>query len=171
MRPEGGLCDPVSMSALDVQLHVRDDAFVARFHNTGPAPLALSLWWTRRLIVADAVGQVVPPGPGPVLPCGAPEELTVLAPGAVHEERQPLVCTQPAGGPLDVGWSHAGLQPGRSTVSLVFEMPPRHGFVQHAPHPDLFVGRLTTSNAVSWAVRPPPPPQGLWSRVASAWRR
>lgn len=115
-------------------------ALVAVFRNTGAAPIALTFWWSRRLRVVDAAtGAEVAPGPGPVLPCGVAEDLTVLAPGESVEHDEPFGCTQPAGETRDVGWSYA-LGAGTWKVSLVFEFPPAHG-------------RTETSDARAWRGR------------------
>lgn len=133
----------------------------ATYHNTGSAPLALAFWWQRSMQVRDAAGRVVAPGPGPVLPCGVAEDLTLVAPGEAHERTEPMACTQPAGAPAQVGWAYA-LTPGEYTVTLVFESPPAHGFTQHAADPREFRG-LVTSNAVRVTIEPAP--RGLLARL------
>ena len=123
------------MSHLNLELRVDPAAplqFVSTYTNRGPAPLALTFWWNRRLRVLDATGVVIEPSKGPVLPCGVAEDWRVLAPGERHDEVQTLGCTQPAGRPEPIGWAYA-LAPGTYRVTLVFESPPAHGFSQAAP--------------------------------------
>lgn len=154
---------------LEIELHGPSRAFrvgeaielTAAYHNTGSAPLALAFWWQRSMRVRDAAGRVVAPGPGPVLPCGVAEDLTLVAPGERHERTEPLACTQPAGAPERVGWSYA-LAPGEYGVALVFESPPAHGFTQHAADPREFRGRVE-SNEVRVVVEPAP--KGLLARL------
>lgn len=124
----------------------------AVYRNTGTAPLALAFWWQRTMVVRDAAGQVVAPGPGSVLPCGAAEDLTILGPGEQYERTEPLACTQPAGRSERIGWSYA-LAPGEYSVVLTLEAPPAHGFSQHAPDPREFRGRAV-SNEVRVVVEP-----------------
>jgi len=133
----------------------------ATYHNTGATPLALAFWWQRSMRVRDAEGREVAPGPGPVLPCGVPEDLTILAPGERHTRAEPLGCTQPAGATQRIGWSYA-LAPGVYDVVLVFTAPPEHGFSQHAADPREFRGRVE-SNAVRVVVEPAP--KGLLARL------
>ena len=52
------------------------------------------------------------------------------------------------------------LAPGRYTITLVFESPPAHGFVQHAPDPREFRGRVE-SNAVPVTIAAAPPRKKL----------
>lgn len=99
----------------------------ATYRNEGAEPLGVPLWWTQRLRIADASGAELAPGPGPVLPCGIPERVQVLDPGASLVTDVPFACTQPAGQPLGIGWSYQ-LEPGRYRVTLIYEFPPRHGF-------------------------------------------
>jgi hypothetical protein len=112
--------------------------------------------------VVDARGAIVAPSPGAVLPCGAMEDWTELAPGAHVEREEPLECTQPAGGPANVGWSYA-LAPGTYSVTLVFESPMAHGFTQSEPNPRAFRGRVE-SNAAQIVVTEPPK-RGFLARV------
>jgi hypothetical protein len=133
----------------------------ATYHNTGAAPLALAFWWQRSVRVRDAGGRVVAPGPGPVLPCGVAEALTIVGPGERHERAEPLACTQPAGASNRVGWAYA-LAPGEYGVVLVFESPPAHGFTQHAADPREFRGRVE-SGEVRVVVEPAP--RGLLARL------
>jgi hypothetical protein len=133
----------------------------ATYRNTGDTPLALAFWWQRSMTVRDAAGQVVPPGPGSVLPCGVAEDLLMLAPGESHTRDEPLACTQPAGVAATIGWSYA-LGAGEYTVVLVYEAPPAHGFRQHEPDPREFRGRAE-SNAVRLPVEPAP--KGLLARL------
>jgi hypothetical protein len=139
-------------------------ALRSTFANTGETPVALTFWWTRSLRITDAAGLAVPPGPGPVLPCGAAEEWTVLAPGQCLERDEPLGCTQPAGVVTLVGWSYA-LAAGRYRVVLIFEQPPPHGFSQCRPHGQAFAGRVE-SNAIDVTVSEASP--GILGRW---WRR
>lgn len=90
--------------------------------------------------VRDAEGRVVGPGPGPVLPCGVAEELTIVGAGERYERVEPLMCTQPAGRSEAIGWAY-GLAPGTYGVTLIHEAPPAHGFKQHGPDAREFVGR------------------------------
>lgn len=131
------------------------------YRNTGAEPLALAFWWQRSMVVRDAAGQEVAPGPGSVLPCGAAEDLTIVGPGESHERSEPLACTQPAGRSERIGWSYA-LAPGVYTVALIFAAPAAHGFSQHAPDPREFRGRVV-SNAVRVVVEPAP--RGLLARL------
>lgn len=133
----------------------------ATYQNTGDTPLALAFWWQRTMIVKDAAGQVITPGPGSVLPCGVAEDLIILAPGESHTRDEPLACTQPAGAPATVGWSYP-LPAGDYTVALVHAAPPAHGFGQHAPDPREFRGRAE-SNPVRVHVEPAP--KGLLARL------
>lgn len=133
----------------------------ATYHNTGAAPLALAFWWQRSMRVRDAAGREVAPGPGPVLPCGVAEDLTILGPDERYERAEPLACTQPAGPTARIGWSYA-LTPGEYGVVLVLAAPPAHGFTQHAPDPREFRGRVE-SDEVRLVVEPAP--RGLLARL------
>lgn len=133
---------------LSLSLRSAGGRLVSTFTNTGAAPVALTFWWNRRLVVRGAQ-----PGPGPVLPCGAAEDWTVLQPGQAHEREEPFACTQPAGRAEPIGWSYA-LGPGTWRVRLVYEALPAHGFTQSEPHPQAFTGRLE-SNELEWVVAPP----------------
>ena len=133
----------------------------ARAINDGAAPLALTFWWTRTMRVRDRDGVVVAPGPGPVLPCGAAEEWTVLAPGEVVERDETLTCTQPAGAAATIGWRYA-LPVGTWRVTLIHRSPPAHGFTQAPPHPQAFVGTVE-SNEVELVVVEAP---GFLARLA-----
>lgn len=142
----------------------RDDEtieLVGVYRNVGDTALALAFWWQRTMRVRDAEGRVVAPGPGPVLPCGAAEDLTILAPGERLERAEPLMCTQPAGQGPGIGWSYR-LGPGEYGVTLVFAAPPVHGFTQHAPDPREFRGRAE-SDEVRVVVEPAP--RGLLARL------
>lgn len=136
-------------------------ALSATYHNTGATPLALAFWWQRSMRVHAAGGRELAPGPGPVLPCGVAEDLTILAPGEKHTRVEPLACTQPAGASGRIGWSYA-LAPGEYQVVLVFTAPPAHGFSQHEPDPREFRGQVE-SNAVRVVVAPAP--RGLLARL------
>lgn len=129
-----------------------DIELTAVYRNTGATPLALAFWWQRTMVVRDAAGQEVAPGPGSVLPCGAAEDLTILGPGERYERAEPLACTQPARQRERIGWSYA-LAPGVYSVALILEAPPAHGFSQHAPDPREFRGRAV-SNEVRVVVEP-----------------
>lgn len=131
------------------------------YRNAGEEPLALAFWWHRTMRVRDAGGRVVAPGPGPVLPCGAGEELTILAPGERHERAEPLQCTQPVGPTAAIGWSYA-LAPGEYGVTLIFAAPPVHGFTQHVPDPREFRGRVESDEL---RVVVEPRPRGLFRRL------
>ena len=140
----------------------RDDeqpALRARYTNDRAAPIALSFWWNRAMRITDANGVLVVPSPGSVLPCGMAETLEILVPGASFERDEPLGCTQPGGRSENIGWSYK-LAPGRYTIMLVFESPPAHGFVQHAPDPREFRGRVE-SNAVTVTITAAPPRKKL----------
>lgn len=126
---------------------------LGRYRNSGSEPLALTFWWNRRMRVTDTEGRVVAPGPGPVLPCGAGEMATTLAPGELLERAEPLGCTQPAGRTESIGWSHA-LPAGRYRGVLEFACPPEHGFSQ-CDEP-VWQGRAE-SNALEFEVLPRPP--------------
>jgi len=140
------------VSELEVRLELRtprvpegeDPELVSTLRNRGSRPLGLTLWWTRRLQIRDAAGALVEPGPGPTLPCGVAEEVTILAPGAALERAEAWSCTQPAGAPSGVGWSYQ-LAPGRYTLSLVYESPPPHGFTQHPPGQEVWRGRAVSN--------------------------
>lgn len=157
------------MSQLSVELVPQppdadgEPTLIGRYTNHGPQPLALAFWWNRRLRVRDAAGQLVAPGPGPVLPCGVGEDWTVLAPGETHERPESLACTQPAGRREAIGWSYE-LAPGRYRVSLLFEAPPAHGFSQSERHPHAFQGRVESPEVTIEVLAPPAKP-GLWSRL------
>lgn len=140
-----------------------DGALRARYACTGDAPIALTFWWNRRLVVRAADGTVVAPGPGPTLPCGVAEDWQLLAPGETCERDEPLACTQPAGRPEAIGWSYA-LSPGTYQVTLVYERPPAHGFTQAEPHPRGFTGRVE-SNPATLVITAPPAKPGLLSRL------
>jgi hypothetical protein len=128
--------------------------------SSGTEPLALAFWWNRRMKVVDASGNVVAPGKGSELPCGAMEDWTVLRPGERHERVEALACTQPAGQTADIGWSY-DLAPGTYRVQLEFEAPARHGFSQSEPNPAAFTGRVV-SNEVTVTVSAQP---GLLTRL------
>jgi len=159
------------MIALVLEIRLRHDRLSVRegeaitltgiYRNAGPMPLALAFWWQRTMRVRDAGGRVVAPGPGPVLPCGAGEELTILGPGERHERAEPLQCTQPAGQAAAIGWSYA-LEPGEYGVTLIFAAPPAHGFTQHAPDPREFRGRVESDEL---RVVVEPKPRGLFRRL------
>lgn len=135
------------MSALAIELvskprcAVKDLRLSAIYTNTGRAPLALAFWWNRSLRILDAAGQIVPPGPGPVLPCGVAESWQIVMPGRSIQRLEPLVCTQPAGQAATIGWSYR-LTPGRYRLTLVFEAPPSHGFSQSESNEHAFRGRV-----------------------------
>lgn len=154
------------MSALTIELRLdpaapeHDPALRATYANGGNTPLALAFWWNRSLKVIDASGNVVAPGRGPELPCGAMEEWTVLEPGEQLVRSEALACTQPAGQSADIGWSYA-LGPGTYRVQLQFEAPPKHGFSQSEPNPAAFSG-CVLSNEVTLTVAEKP---GLLSRL------
>src|SRR5882724_1131197 len=78
----------------------------AKYTNTGDKPISLTFWWNRRLRIVDASGATVTPGPGPVLPCGIRESLTVLKPGESFERDEFVGCTQPAGETRSIGWGY-----------------------------------------------------------------
>jgi hypothetical protein len=139
----------------------------AVYANVGQRPLALTFWWNRSMRVVDAHDRVVPPGPGPVLPCGVREGVTRLAPGQRHERDEPLGCTQPAGSTETIGWSY-DLAPGTYRVRLVFEFPPSHGRGE-GHDPEAWRGRVE-SNEVAVAVPEPAPRPSLLARLASLWR-
>jgi hypothetical protein len=126
----------------------------ARYTNDGAAPIALSFWWNREMRVLDSNGVVVVPLRGAVLPCGMAEDLEIVEPGASFERDEPFGCTQPAGRTETIGWSYQ-LAPGTYSIGLVFESPPAHGFVQHAPDPREFRGRVE-SNPVTVTITPAP---------------
>lgn len=129
-----------------VQLTLRavGEELTATFTNDSAAPAALAFWWNRRMRVVDATGKVIPPGPGPVLPCGVAEDLEIVEPGASCDHAEPLGCTQPAGGPDGVGWSY-DLAPGRYRVTVIYQWPPPHGFTQHQADPREFRGKLESN--------------------------
>lgn len=162
----GGVC---SRAVLAIELNEPHErhrvgepiALAATYVNTGATELALAFWWQRSMRVRDAEGREVAPGPGPVLPCGIAEELTILQPGERHARTEPLACTQPAGTPARVGWSFA-LAPGTYSVTLVLTAPPPHGFMQHTPDAREFRGRVE-SNPVRVVVEAKPP--GLLARL------
>jgi len=134
------------------------------YTNASARPLALTFWWNRTMRVLDAQGRVVPPGAGPVLPCGVAEEWSVLEPGGKLERDEPLGCTQPAGRSEPIGWSYA-LAPGTYRVVLVHESPPPHGFTQSSPDARAFRGRVE-SNEVALAIEEPEPRKpGFFSRL------
>src|SRR5262245_22624620 len=101
------------------------------FENVGTQPLAMTFWWHRSMRITDEKGKTMTPGKGPVLPCGAAEMLTAIAPGQRHERAEPLLCTQCAGVQQPVGWSYQ-LPTGKYRVVLVYENPPRHGYQPNA---------------------------------------
>jgi hypothetical protein len=138
---------------VQLTLRARGAELSSTFTNDGDAPVALAFWWNRTLRVVDAAGQLVAPGPGPVLPCGVAEDLEVVAPGASFERAESLGCTQPAGRSERIGWSY-DLAPGTYRVTLIYEAPPSHGFTQHAPDPREFRGRLE-SNEVTLTIPVP----------------
>lgn len=150
---------PLELELLDAG----DGALRSRYTCRGDAPIALTFWWTRTLVVRDADGRVIAPGPGPTLPCGVGEAWQVLAPGETFERDEPLACTQPAGRPEPIGWSYE-LPAGTYEITLVHESPPPHGFTQADPHPHGFAGRVQ-SNAVTLVVSTPPARPGLLSRL------
>lgn len=86
------------------------------------------------------------------------EELEVIAPGATFERFEPFGCTQPAGRSERIGWSYA-LAPGSYAISLVFESPPAHGFIQHAPDPREFRGRVESNPVTLTITSPKTPPR------------
>jgi hypothetical protein len=126
-------------------------AFNGVYRNAGTRPLALTFWWNRNGRLVDSNGRLIPPGPGPVLPCGIAEEWVELAPGQTFERAEPLACTQPAGRREPIGWSYAP-GPGTYRFTLVFEAPPPHGFTQSRGHDRAFRGRVE-SNEVTFVVR------------------
>jgi hypothetical protein len=123
-------------------------AFKGTYRNTGTAPYSLTFWWNRRMRVTDAAGKEVPPGPGPVLPCGVKEEVAVLQPGQSLERGEPMGCTQPAGRSESIGWSYT-LPPGTYRAVLLFAFPPAHGFLDREA--DSWTGQVE-SNAVEFTV-------------------
>lgn len=133
---------------------------LARYTNDGPAAIALSFWWNREMRVLDSNGVVVVPSRGSVLPCGMAETLEIVEPGASFERDEPFGCTQPGGRTETIGWSYK-LAPGTYTIVLVFESPPAHGFVQHAPDSREFRGRVE-SNPVTVTVTPAPAREKLF---------
>lgn len=135
---------------------------LATFHNSGAAPVALTFWWNRRLVVRDVNGHLVKPGPGPVLPCGAAEDWTVIEPGASFEREESLACTQPAGRTEAIGWSYDALAAGAYRVSLIYEAPPAHGFTQSEPDHRAFTGRLESNDV---ALQVPEKPKGWFARL------
>lgn len=132
------------------------------FVNEGQAPVALTFWWNRSLEVRDARGTLVQPGPGPVLPCGAGEDWTVIPPGGRHARADGFACTQPAGAPQRIGWGYT-LTPGTYRVRFRYQAPPPHGFTQSEPHPQAFVGTLTSDEVVVTVA--PRPPRSWWRRL------
>jgi hypothetical protein len=120
-----------------------DPELTATYRNTGAEPLTLFFWWNRFLRVTDAEGRDIPPGSGPVLPCGAAEEPTTLEPGAHFSRPEAWGCTQPAGSTAKVGWSY-DLAPGTYQVRLVFESPAAHGYDPSAREPQ-WRGRIETA--------------------------
>jgi hypothetical protein len=126
---------------------VKDLTMSAIYTNTSPAPLSLAFWWNRSMRIVDSHGQLVPPGPGPVLPCGVAERWLTLMPGQKHQRSEPLVCTQPAGKTATIGWSYA-LSPGTYGITLVFESPPAHGFSQSESNEYAFSGRVESREVV-----------------------
>ncbi len=148
--------------SLSLSLQLDGERLRSTFHNAGAEPVALTFWWNRRLVVRDVNGHLVKPGPGPVLPCGAAEDWTVLEPGASHEREEPLACTQPAGHTEDIGWSYEALAAGEYRVSLVYEAPPTHGFTQSQADPRAFVGRLESNEVV---LRVPEQAKGWFARI------
>lgn len=150
------------MSALRVELSTTgelDDQgrpqLRTTFINEGAEPVALTFWWNRTLEVRDAAGALVTPGQGPVLPCGAGEDWTVVGPGQRFERPDGFACTQPVGVDKPVGWSYA-LAPGSYRVRFLYRAPPPHGFTQSEPHPQAFTGALTSNELeVTVTARPP----------------
>ncbi len=134
----------------------------ATFINDGATPLALTFWWNRTLEVRDATGALVTPGPGPVAPCGAAEDWTVLPPGGRHERPDGFACTQPAGESERVGWAYT-LSPGTYRARFVYQAPPPHGFVQAEPHPQAFVGTVRSDEIVLTVTQPTP--RSWWRRL------
>ncbi|MFT3712779.1 MAG: hypothetical protein QM817_34440 [Archangium sp.] len=149
---------------MKLSLRVDGARLISTWTNDGTAPVALAFWWNRRMRVVDASGAEMKPGGGPVLPCGVPEDWTELEPGASFERDEPLACTQPAGGPPNVGWSYDHLAAGTYRVTLLFQAPPAHGFSQSPANPRAFSGALE-SNTVEFAFAPPEKPRGLLSRL------
>ncbi len=141
------------MSSLAIELvgrspcSVKDLKLSAIYTNTSRKPLGMAFWWNRSMRIVDANGNVVPPGPGPVLPCGASERWQVLMPHARHQRLEPLSCTQPAGQTKTIGWSYK-LTPGTWSITLVFEAPPPHGFSQSESNEYAFVGRVESNTVV-----------------------
>lgn len=150
--------------SVKLSLRVDQQKLISTWLNDGATPVALAFWWNRRMRVVDASGALVAAGPGTVLPCGVPEDWTELAPGASFEREESLACTQPAGGPQNVGWSYEHLPAGTYRVTLLFKTPPEHGFSQSPPNPNAFSGALE-SNTVEFAFAPPEKPRGLLSRL------
>ncbi len=145
--------------AIDVRDHLEPTAasnvmLRVRYTNQGDAPLALTFWWTRTLRVVDDSGRVMAPSPGPVLPCGAAEKWTVLAPGESVDHDEALACTQPAGRSEAIGWSYANVAAGHYTVTVVMSAPPAHGFTQSSPDARAFAGTVE-SNAANVIIAPP----------------
>lgn len=126
----------------------------ARYTNDAVAPITLSFWWNRAMRVTDSNGVMVVPSSGSVLPCGMAETLELVEPDASFERDEAFGCTQPAGRSEKIGWSYK-LAPGTYTIALVFESPPAHGFVQHAPDPREFRGRVE-SNPVTVTITAAP---------------
>lgn len=126
---------------------VKDLALSAIYTNTSPQPLALAFWWNRSMRIVDSAGNVVTPGPGPVLPCGVAERWQVLMPGHKYQRSEPLSCTQPAGQTATIGWSY-NLTPGEWGITLVLESPPAHGFSQSESNEYAFAGRVESRQLV-----------------------
>ena len=131
----------IELVASRPRCRVKDLALSAIYTNISRAPLALTFWWNRSMRIVDGSGQLVTPGPGPVLPCGVAEGWQIVMPGRSTQRPEPLSCTQPAGQSAAIGWSYA-LSPGTYRITLVFEAPPAHGFSQSESNDHAFRGRV-----------------------------
>ena len=104
-----------------------DVVLKATYKNIGSKPFSLTFWWTVILIVRKLDGSIVRPGPGPELPCGVPEEPTILEPGESHTMDRYLQNTQPGGFKEKIGWGY-DLPPGTYDIKLIMNSPPKHGY-------------------------------------------
>lgn len=134
----------VTLAAASTRVKTDQDLQLSSvFENVGTTRLPLTFWWNRRLRVTDAAGNVVAPGPGPVLPCGVAETAVPLEPGKSLERKEHFGCTQPAGCDRTVGWSYH-LAPGTYRIVLIYESPMPHGY-DHNPDPGAWIGKVLSN--------------------------
>lgn len=98
-------------------------------YSSTSSTLHLGFWWNVRLLVLAGDGGIIQPHGGPQLPCGSAERAQELHPGAPFTRDQYLMCTQPAGNEISIGWSYPELEKGTNAIIyLVYENPPPTGY-------------------------------------------